>query len=1294
MDMDLRAFLLNHPAGIEPQMVKNLMRQLCEGLTYCHVRRIVHRDLKPQNILVSSDGKLKIADFGLARMMGLPNKAYTHEVVTLWYRAPEILLNFKYYTTAVDMWATGCIFAELKLLSKRDDISGLVGTVPPSRQERPPVKVPSKHIIPAEAIVVNKELGTGEFGVVQQGIWTNEEGDRIQVAIKCLSKERMQANPLDFLKEAAIMHGIDHEHIVRLYGVVLDTDALMLVTELAPLRSLLECLKEPALRPSFTVITLCDFAIQICDGMSYLESKRLIHRDLAARNILVFSKNKVKISDFGLSRALGVGKDYYQTNFNVNLKLPIAWCAPESINYLRFTSASDVWAYGVTLWEMFSYGFQPWAALTGQQILEAIDSPNFQRLEQPEHCPREYYSVMMKCWQHDANKRPSFENLLTLLPECKPEQVEAIQDCPDMAMRDALPYRARDVITVLDKKPADTAGVWKGVLANGKTGLFNAVHTVTYLGTKVPSSANLRHSFNRGDGKNGYSSKRKLRPEMISCPQGDLRHTGHVGVDGAFFGDVPRQVLPAGRPIGDGNAVRERRPTANGSGHTIDDYDGSGGGGGGGGSISGRHSVLGAVGGFASSSSLLDPPSTPASPVDCSASALTRAPSDLSSDRAPLLTPRTPVDSKPPLNGEVMWGGTLPATRPTDFGKKIDNRRVSTLGKSESRVPGRQGSGPSSLPVGTHEYHEISDEEAAGNCGYFYTNGGSGSQPLESPAFESSFDLGVSLMDEVMKALKASSVSARPEESSGTVDSSHPPETPNEAHNARNELRELENNRVMGTEKKKQQATVKPISSSDHKKLESAITMTKELASRSMQELAMLESDGSPSPSPGVSPSNRKGKGFSFKFPAGFPAKSQNQVANGRSQHHHHHHHHQSNNGSTNDLQETLSEDAKEAYNALVEQRSGSIFKSHAGPTTSSTMTSASAVGVVHPRRNMERTSNNDSMVSSKTRGGTDVDGDDGDAREDDNPLRRLRTGAAFVVPKIRGNKHATTASTFGVPGGLRTLDRSGSSSSTSSYSSVSKPRPAPLRITNSNFDAKPERIGSMYDAPPPVPIRDARTTLSVLEDKPRHQRKHPLVMPLEDSSCLGMGGIQVAPVKPTRSFNTHDESFESQIAAELDSLDRLPDSVSNEDEQHSNMNGKVQRLSRDLSPFEETTRGLTAPLARSDSRDEFLDFSQDSNDSTDSSKTRGKVCGTQSDEASSEECLEWLNATEWDVHQAIKLGKMSLALRQEADNLRVHGRGDFRVARQALAVCDWDVHRAVTYLRATLGPDADVATV
>lgn len=126
---------------------------------------------------------------------------------------------------------------------------------------------------------------------------------------------------------------------------------LFKVTELAPLRSLLECLREVSLRTNFPVPNLCEFAQQICDGMTYLENKRLIHRweynllinnlkkvchdisqdfitccrDLAARNILVFSKDRIKISDFGLSRALGVGKDYYQTNYNVNLKLPVAW---------------------------------------------------------------------------------------------------------------------------------------------------------------------------------------------------------------------------------------------------------------------------------------------------------------------------------------------------------------------------------------------------------------------------------------------------------------------------------------------------------------------------------------------------------------------------------------------------------------------------------------------------------------------------------------------------------------------------------------------------------------------------------------------------------------------------------------------------------------------------------------------------------------------------------------------------------------------------------------------------------
>ncbi|CAH2985252.1 unnamed protein product [Chilo suppressalis] len=344
------------------------------------------------------------------------------------------------------------------------------------------VKVPTKHIISIEDITINKELGMGQFGVVQQGNWSTGN-QRLQVAIKCLGHERMTSNSTEFLKEAAVMHSIEHPNIVRLYGVVLHLDSLMLVTELAPLRSLLECLREVTLRPNFPVPNLCEFAEQICDGMTYLENKRLIHRDLAARNILVFSKDRVKISDFGLSRALGVGKDYYQTNYNVNLKLPVAWCAPECILYLRFTSASDVWAFGVCLWEMFTYGFQPWAAFSGQQILEAIDAPNFQRLERPECCPEAYYTTMLECWSHNPNDRPKFRELGSKLREFRPEQVQFVanyQKPEDGRRSNFLEYKSGDIITVLGKEEMTKTSMWYGVLPGGACGVFDPSQTKPY----------------------------------------------------------------------------------------------------------------------------------------------------------------------------------------------------------------------------------------------------------------------------------------------------------------------------------------------------------------------------------------------------------------------------------------------------------------------------------------------------------------------------------------------------------------------------------------------------------------------------------------------------------------------------------------------------------------------------------------------------------------------------------------------------------------------------------------------
>ncbi len=430
--------------------------------------------------------------------------------------------------------------------------------------------MPRQHLISPASIQIHKELGNGEFGVVQQGVWIDNDQVPRQVAIKSLSKERMQNSTVEFMKEYEIMQTIRHDNIVSVFGVVLESSAIMIITELAPLRSLLECLKEPGLRTTLTIPCLTLFSRQICSGMKYLESRRLIHRDLAARNILVFSKNLVKISDFGLSRALGVGKDYYQTNFNMNLKLPIAWCAPECITFLKFTSASDVWAFGVTMWEMFSFGFQPWAALTGQEILEAIDDPNRRRLERPRYCPADYYAIMLKCWDHEPHSRPSFAQLCAILEDARPEQVRATSPC--YANRPGfLDFEVGTVITILDKKVNENQ-LWNGVRDDtGHVGLFLPTQTVTFLGTIPKSTFNI---FNSASLKRDNKTKRLSR-EMISSPQLEATtHTKiehrHVRADSEtsdmtplISSNVSQPVKPANR-MGHaiGYVIREKNPSS------------------------------------------------------------------------------------------------------------------------------------------------------------------------------------------------------------------------------------------------------------------------------------------------------------------------------------------------------------------------------------------------------------------------------------------------------------------------------------------------------------------------------------------------------------------------------------------------------------------------------------------------------------------------------------------------------------------------------------------------------------
>nr|KAG5686594.1 hypothetical protein BaRGS_019492 [Batillaria attramentaria] len=149
------------------------------------------------------------------------------------------------------------------------------------------------------------------------------------------------------------------------------------------------------------------WAAQIAYGMVYLEKKQLVHRDLAARNILIKDKKQVKISDFGLSRATGAGSDYYKASHGG--RWPIKWYAPESVNYGHFSHASDVWSFGITLWEMFSFGQSPYGEKKGIEVVQFIEKGK--RLSKPEKCPEIVYQTMLSCWKVEPEKRPTFREL-------------------------------------------------------------------------------------------------------------------------------------------------------------------------------------------------------------------------------------------------------------------------------------------------------------------------------------------------------------------------------------------------------------------------------------------------------------------------------------------------------------------------------------------------------------------------------------------------------------------------------------------------------------------------------------------------------------------------------------------------------------------------------------------------------------------------------------------------------------------------------------------------------------------
>uniref|UniRef100_UPI003AAB6F53 ephrin type-A receptor 5 n=1 Tax=Centroberyx gerrardi TaxID=166262 RepID=UPI003AAB6F53 len=258
-------------------------------------------------------------------------------------------------------------------------------------------------------ISIERIIGAGEFGEVCSGPLRLPGKREIQVAIKTLKAGYTEQQRRDFLWEASIMGQFDHPNIIHLEGVVTKSKPVMIITEYMENGSLDTFLKKND--GQFTVIQLVGMLRGIASGMRYLSDMGYVHRDLAARNILVNSNLVCKVSDFGLSRVLEDDPEAAYTTRGG--KIPIRWTAPEAIAYRKFTSASDVWSYGIVMWEVMSYGERPYWEMSNQDVIKAVEESY--RLPGPMDCPEALYHLMMDCWQRERSSRPKFDEIVCLL---------------------------------------------------------------------------------------------------------------------------------------------------------------------------------------------------------------------------------------------------------------------------------------------------------------------------------------------------------------------------------------------------------------------------------------------------------------------------------------------------------------------------------------------------------------------------------------------------------------------------------------------------------------------------------------------------------------------------------------------------------------------------------------------------------------------------------------------------------------------------------------------------------------
>ncbi|XP_035892765.1 uncharacterized protein LOC118503516 isoform X2 [Anopheles stephensi] len=372
--------------------------------------------------------------------------------------------------------------------------------------------------LPNKSTLVSKlnQSLTSELDEYSQMVMDNGNADAqktgiIQVAVKTCKPDADTTTSEKFLQEAYIMKKFEHPHIIKLIGIS-SGPPIWIVMELARHGELRAYLKKNG--PKLKLGTLLLYSYQLSTALSYLESKKFVHRDIAARNVLVSSPTCIKLADFGLSRWVE-DQSYYTSTKGM---LPIKWMAPESINFRRFTTASDVWMFGVCTWEILMLGIKPFQGVKNCDVIGKLE--NGERLPLPPNCPPRLYSLMSQCWSLEPHKRPNFKSVKETLYEILME--ERHSDCETMRRENrrvaAMSWGAGD--DMAPPKPA------RGPTMGGDGPLVPGAPQ-TYIVARDPTvlAALMRENEQRGINPSSYttpaSQQQQHQTQQPYYPQGN-----------------------------------------------------------------------------------------------------------------------------------------------------------------------------------------------------------------------------------------------------------------------------------------------------------------------------------------------------------------------------------------------------------------------------------------------------------------------------------------------------------------------------------------------------------------------------------------------------------------------------------------------------------------------------------------------------------------------------------------------------------------------------------------------------